>query len=103
MRYVLARENGTPVPPDYVSRHFGELAVAAGLPRIRLHEGRHTAATLALEAGLDVKIVSDQLGHATTTITRDLYQHVRRAVHDDAAEKVVALLPARKASDRTGS
>ncbi len=100
---VFARENGTPVPPDYVSRHFGELAIAAGLPRIRLHEGRHTAATLALEAGLDVKIVSDQLGHSTTTITRDLYQHVRRAVHDEAAEKVLALLPARKATDRTGS
>lgn len=96
---VFAREDGTPWPPDYVSRRFGELALEAGLPRIRLHEGRHTAATLALEAGVDIKIVSDELGHSTTTITRDLYQHVRRAVHGDAAEKVVALLPAR----RTGS
>lgn len=100
---VFAREDGTPMPPDYVSRRFGELAIEAGLPRIRLHEGRHTAATLALEAGIDIKIVSDQFGHSTTTITRDLYQHVRRAVHDEAAEKVVALLPLRKASGRTGS
>jgi integrase len=99
---VFAREDGTPIPPDYVSRHFGELAIEAGLPRIRLHEGRHTAATLALEAGIDIKLVSDQFGHSTTTITRDLYQHVRRALHDEAAEKVVALLPARKSSQRTG-
>ena len=65
----------------------------------KLHEGRHTAATLALEAGLDIKVVSDQLGHSTTRITQDLYQHVRRAVHGDAAEKVVALLPERKARE----
>jgi site-specific recombinase XerD len=55
------------------------------------------AASLGLEAGLDVKIVSVQLGHSTT-ITRDLYQHVRQAVLDDAAEKVVALIPERKSA-----
>jgi integrase len=100
---IFAREDGSAVPPDYVTRHFRELADKIGLPRIKLHEGRHTAASLALEAGLDVKIVSDQLGHATTRITHDLYQHVRRAVHEDAAEKVEELLAARKASEETGS
>jgi len=40
-----------------------------------------------------VKIVQEVLGHSTSTITRDTYQHVRRKVHKDAAEKVVALLP----------
>jgi integrase len=100
---VFCREDGSAVPPDYVTRRFREIAKAAGVPVIRLHEGRHTAATLALEAGVDVKIVSDQLGHSTTTITRDLYQHVRRAVHDQAAEAVVQLLPARPGDERTGS
>jgi hypothetical protein len=47
--------------------------------------------------------VSDQLGHSTTRITQDLYQHVRLQVHHDSAEKVVALLPARKDSQQTGS
>ena len=63
---------------------------------------RHTAATLALEAGIDIKIVSEQLGHSTTRITQDLYQHVRHQVHADSAEKVVALLPGLKGAKATG-
>jgi integrase len=59
---------------------------------IRLHDRRHTAATLMLEAGIDVKVVSDTLGHANVRITMDLYQHVRQQVHVDAAERVVELL-----------
>jgi integrase len=89
---VFAREDGSPVPPDYVSRHFSTLAAAAGLPRITLHQGRHTAASLALEAGVDIKIVSEQMGHSTTRITQDLYQHVRRSVAGDAATKVARLV-----------
>jgi integrase len=98
---VFAREDGSPVPPDYVSRRFRELGVEAGLPRIKLHEGRHTAATLGLEAGLPVKVVSDQLGHANTGITENLYQHVRRRVHEQAAEAVVELLPKRQRRGET--
>lgn len=71
-------------------RRFRE-ATARPLPPIRLHDGRHTAASLALEARVDVKVVSDQLGHATTKITMDLYQHVSRK--HDAAERIVELLP----------
>jgi Phage integrase family. len=51
-----------------------------------------TAATLALEAGLDIKVVSDQIGHSTTRITEDPYQHVLMAVHDQGAERVVSLV-----------
>jgi integrase len=90
---VFAREDGTPVPPDYVSKHFAVLAAAAGLPRITLHMGRHTAASLALEADLDIKIVSEQMGHSTTRIPQDLYQHVRRSVAGEAAERVARVLP----------
>lgn len=66
-----------------------------GLPVIKFHAARHTAATLALEAGVDVKIVAEQLGHSTTRITQDLYQNVRLQVHQDSAEKVRQLLPER--------
>lgn len=86
-----------------MSATFKELADEADLPRIKLHAARHIAATLALEAGIDIKIVSDQLGHSTTTITRDTYQHVRRAQHRDAAEKVVALLAKKDAPRKMGS
>jgi integrase len=95
----FCRQDGTPYSPDAVSKDFQREAAAAGLPVIRLHEGRHTAATLGLEAGLDIKIVSDQLGHSSTAITHDLYTHVRPAVHDEAAETVLRLLPDKGAHD----
>jgi integrase len=88
---MFTNELGEPLRPDEVSAEFKELSVRAGLPVIKFHATRHTAATLAFEAGVDVRIVSDQLGHSTTTITRDTYQHVRRVQHRDAAEKVLAL------------
>lgn len=88
-----------------MSKYFKKLAAAAGVPVIRLHEARHTAATLALEAGIDRKIVSTQLGHSTVRITEDLYTHVRQAVHDEAAETVMNLLPTKdkKRGETTGS
>ena len=100
---MFTNELGDPLRPDWVSRRFKEMAAEAGLPVIKLHAARHTAASLALEAGVDIKVVSDQLGHSTTTITRDTHQHVRRATHRDAAEKVVALLAAKDAAKGTGS
>jgi integrase len=84
-------------------RAIAELAKEAGLPVIKFHAARHTAATLALEAGVDIKIVSEQLGHSTTRITQDLYQHVRHQVHADSAEKVVDLLPRSKEERGTRS
>jgi integrase len=90
---VFARADGTAVRPDQVSRHFQELIARTDLPRIKLHEGRHTAATLLLEAKVDIKIVSAHMGHSTTNITQNLYQHVRRAVARDAVESVLNLLP----------
>lgn len=99
---MFCREDGTPLSPDSVSKYFKKLAAAAGVPVIRLHEARHTAATLALEAGVDRKIVSTQLGHSTVRITEDLYTHVRQAVHDEAAETVLNLLPSKDDKERSG-
>jgi integrase len=96
----FCREDGTPYSPDAVSKDFQRQAAGAGLPVIRLHEGRHTAATLGLEAGIAIKVVSDQLGHSTVRITEDLYTHVRQAVHDEAAETVLNLLPSKDGGSR---
>jgi integrase len=100
---LFTREDGAPLYPEQVTRTFKFLAKAAGLPVIRFHSTRHTAATLALEAGIGTKIVSEQLGHSTTRITEDLYQHVRVQVQIDAAETTVALLPDTKGARKTGS
>lgn len=90
---MFTDELGEPLHPDYISRRFRELAAEAGLPVIKFHAARHTAATLALEAGVDIKIVSGELGHSTTRITQDLYQHVRHQVHVDSAEKSLTCCP----------
>ena len=96
-RLMFTTELGDPLRPDWVSARFKDLAAEAGLPVIKFHGARHTAASLALEAGVDVRIVSAQLGHADTQVTQNTYQHVRRAVAKDAAEKVVSLLAGKDA------
>ena len=78
--------------PETVSRAFRELADRLGLPPIRLHDLRHTWATLALGAGVHPKVVQERLGHANGSITLDLYSHVAPILHDDAAEVVAGLM-----------
>jgi integrase len=89
---VFCRENGTPVRPRTFSRTFDQHVADAGLPRIRLHDLRHTHATLALEAGVHPKVVSERLGHATIAITLDTYSHAIPAMEEEAAERIAALL-----------
>lgn len=90
--YVFCREDGVAYSPDYVTRAFREAVKRAGLPRIRLHDLRHTWASLALAAGVNPKVVSERLGHATVSFTLDTYSHVMPGLQEDAAAKVAALL-----------
>jgi integrase len=89
---VFCRYDGSPLHPDYVTRRFRTLVEETGLPRIRLHDLRHTYATLALQAGVHPKVVSERLGHATVGITLDLYSHVAPSLDQQAAEVVAGLL-----------
>jgi len=89
---VFCHPDGRPYHPDRFSREFDRRITRHGVPRIRLHDLRHTWATLALQAGVDVKIVSERLGHASATITWDIYQHVTPAMQSDAAERVARLI-----------
>lgn len=68
------------------------LLVKAGLPRIRFHDLRHTAATLMLARGIHPKIVSEMLGHSTIGITLDLYSHVTPTMQRQAAAAMDELL-----------
>ncbi|MFN2557989.1 MAG: site-specific integrase [Nitriliruptorales bacterium] len=85
---VFTWPDGSFVGPNLPTKWIRELADDIGLPRIRLHDARHSFATLALESGVDVKIVSERLGHANTAITRDVYQHVTPAMDQAAADTV---------------
>ena len=89
---VFTREDGSPLRPEYVTRHFQKLAARAQLPAIRLHDLRHTNASLALSAGVPLKVVSERLGHSQTAITADLYTHVHAAVGRQAAAQIAAQL-----------
>lgn len=89
---VFTALDGSPLHPGQFSTSFDRLVKAAGLPRIRLHDLRHTHATLALQAGIHPKVVSERLGHANIAITLDTYSHVIPALQEEAADKVAALV-----------
>jgi integrase len=66
---IFCREDGSPWPPEYVSRRFKAIAAAAGLPVIKLHEGRHSAANLQHDAEVDPEIRRRTMGHADQRMT----------------------------------
>jgi integrase len=88
---VFAQPDGAPLHPQAVSDRFDKLVEGSGLPRFRLHDLRHTHASLALKAGVPVKVVSERLGHTSTSFTLDVYSHVLPGMQEDAAETVAAL------------
>lgn len=89
--YIFTRENGEPLHPDRVSKLFENAVSKAPVPRIRLHDLRHTCATLALQAGVHVKVVCEMLGHANISIALDTYSHVIPAMQEAAADRIAAL------------
>ena len=89
---VFTREDGSALHPDAVSGLFERQIEAAGLPRIRLHDLRHTWASLALQQGVPLKVVSERLGHSSISITADTYQHVTEGMDRDAADRVAQVL-----------
>jgi len=89
---VFGRPDGRPRDPDTVSHRFRAAAERAGLPRIRLHDLRHTHATLALPAAINPKVVQERLGHASVRVTLDTYTHVLQPMHEEAAARIAALV-----------
>ncbi len=89
---VFCREDGTPIWPRSFSRMFDNHVTDAEVARIRLHDLRHTHATLALAAGVHPKVVSERLGHSTVGITLDIYSHAIPAMQEEAAALVANLI-----------
>lgn len=95
--YVLGDLEGEVRHPERLSRRFNAAALAAqrdhpDLPVIRLHDLRHTHATILLGAGTPVKVVSERLGHASATITLGIYAHVMPGMQREAAAAFAALV-----------
>ncbi len=90
--YVVADELGRPYHPDYVSGRFDTLVAELGLRRIRLHDTRHTAASLMLSSGVPVKVVQEMLGHSSPTITLSIYAHTLPGMAQEAGAALSASL-----------
>jgi integrase len=82
---VFAALEGGPTHPDLFSQIFDRRVAKSTLPRIRLHDLRHTHASILLKAGVPVKVVSERLGHSSPAFTMTVYQHVLPGMQADAA------------------
>lgn len=89
---VAAKENGESIHPHTFSPAFERLIEKAGLRRIRLHDVRHTHATLALKAGVPVKAISERLGHESPAFTLKQYAHVIPGMQAEAAAQIASLV-----------
>jgi integrase len=90
--WVFTDSSGRPVHPDKLSHTFDRLVRRSDVPIIRLHDLRHTHATLLIDAGVPVKVVSERLGHATATFTIETYQHVLPSMQTRAVDAVTTLM-----------
>lgn len=89
---VFARSNGAPLHQKFTGTVHKAILKAAGLPTCRIHDLRHSAASLLLAQGVPLKVVSDILGHSQIAITADLYSHVIPQARREASEKIASML-----------
>src|SRR5690606_12921553 len=85
---VFTDDYGRPLPGETVTHAFQAALRAAGLPRFRFHDLRHSAATFLIAAGIPLKHVSDVLGHSTIAITADTYGHLLDESNRAAGEAI---------------
>ena len=92
--HLFTTPDGSPLYGTAVYRDFLDVSATAGLPRIRFHSLRHTAASLLLAQGSHPRVVMEMLGHSTIALTMNTYSHVFPALERDAADRMNALLSA---------
>jgi integrase len=84
---VFSQYDGKPLLPDSITHAWHKLAIRCGLKGIRLHDARHTHASLMLKQGIHPKIVQERLGHSLIQITLDTYSHVAPGLQEAAANR----------------
>jgi len=83
---IFPSKSGTPMDASNLRLDFTRVLLQAGLPKIRFHDLRHTAASLMLNHGIPVIVVSKILGHSKPSITMDIYGHLYNEMQDEAAQ-----------------
>jgi integrase len=96
---IFCQENGKPLLPDSITHAWMRLARSIGLKGIRLHDARHTHASLMLKQGIHPKIVQERLGHSSIQVTLDTYSHVAPGLQQAAANRFDDIVLPRKASE----
>ena len=85
---IFCNTYGSYFNPDRVWYLFKKLLKAAGLPNVRFHDLRHSAATVLLATKVDLKVVSELLGHSSVAITADIYAHVMPEMQQKVDKKM---------------
>ncbi len=85
---VFPNKKGGFIIPRTLSNHFDKLLVEVGLPRIRFHDLRHSAATILVSMGVPMKVIQDILGHSTFSTTMNKYSHVLPSMQKEAMDKM---------------
>lgn len=93
---VFCNEIGEATNPESISRAFKRDLGRAKLPEIRFHDLRHGHATMLLELGEDITVISNRLGHSTINLTADTYSHVRERLQREASSKLDRILNLKK-------
>ncbi len=90
--FVFTTRIGTPTEPSNLTKDFKRVLKAAGLPDVRFHDLRHTAATFLLAQGVDPRTIMETLGHSQISLTLNTYSHVLPALQHEAAARMNRLL-----------
>ncbi|WP_313896329.1 tyrosine-type recombinase/integrase [Streptomyces sp. YIM 98790] len=90
---MFTKDDGAAYHPQFFSDRFERLYRKAGLPPVRLHDLRHGSASLALRAGVHIKVVQKRLGHSSIKVTGDIYTSVAEEIEREAAAATLAAVP----------
>lgn len=88
LEFVFTEEDGSLINPASFSHRFGDFLKENGLKEIRLHDLRHTNATIMLMSNIPAKVASQRLGHSNISTTLDIYSHVLKDMEKDVSEKI---------------
>ena len=91
--FVFTSSLGNPIRRDEISHMFPKILKDAKLPKIRLHDLRHTCASLLLSLGVPAKLVQETLGHSTYQLTMDTYSHMIPALRNEVADRMDEIFP----------
>lgn len=98
-KLVFTRADGSHVCPNTVYEHFKRIVKGMGIPDLRLHDLRHTYATTSLQAGNNMKEVSESLGHGSIAITADTYMHPSERMRKESAQRMETFMNSLKTTN----